>query len=124
MLTWIVIVFVAASFQLFRVNQAIYSSVAIAHTKMFDGAWQANCFNKTNRCIYNSDGHAQVKWDPTNMPEVIVQASACFGVGSWVSCVFEPGPTRRHRDATALSALEWAPERTIPYASVRGSAAV
>lgn len=78
MLTWIVIVFVAASFQLFRVNQAIYSSIAIAHTKMFDGAWLANCFNKANRCIYNSDGHAQVRWDPTNMPEVRVPVVGMF----------------------------------------------
>ncbi len=78
MLTWIVIVFVAASFQLFRVNQAIYSSIAIAHTKMFDGAWVANCFAKRNGCIYNSDGHAQVKWDTRNMPEVIVQAVGMF----------------------------------------------
>ena len=39
MLTWILILFVAAALQLFRVNQAIYLSVTSAHTQMFNGAW-------------------------------------------------------------------------------------
>lgn len=78
MLTWIIIVFVAASLQLFRVNQALYSSITSAHTQMFNGAWVANCFNKTARCIYNSDGHAQVRWHPRNMPEVYVQTVGMF----------------------------------------------
>lgn len=78
MLTWILILFVAAALQLFRVNQAIYSSVTSAHTQMFNGAWTANCFNKSSRCIYNSDRHAQVRWHPTNMPEVYVQTVGMF----------------------------------------------
>ncbi len=78
MLTWILILFVAAALQLFRVNQAIYLSVTSAHTQMFNGAWTANCFNKSSRCIYNSDGHAQVRWHPTNMPEVLVPTVGMF----------------------------------------------
>jgi hypothetical protein len=78
MLTWIVIVFIAAALQLFRVNQAIYSAVTSAHMQMFNGAWRANCFNKTSRCIYNSDLHAQVRWHPTNMPEVLVESIGMF----------------------------------------------
>ena len=64
--------------QLFRVNQAIYSSVVSAHMQMFNGAWTANCFNKTSRCIYNSDRHAQVRWHPDNMPEVLVSTVGMF----------------------------------------------
>ncbi len=78
MLTWLLIVFVAATLQLFRVNQAIYSSVTSAHMQMFNGAWNANCFNKSARCIYNSDLHAQVRWHPNNMPEVFVQTVGMF----------------------------------------------
>ena len=78
MLTWIIIVFVAASLQLFRVNQAIYSSITTAHWMMFEGAWAANCYDKKNKCIYNSDGHAQVKWSPEKMPEVLVARVGMF----------------------------------------------
>lgn len=78
LLTWILIVFVAASFQLFRVNQAIYASITTAHMLMFEGAWDANCYHKSNKCIYNSDGHAQVKWKPEKMPEVVVQPVGLF----------------------------------------------
>ena len=82
MLTWILILFVAAALQLFRVNQAIYLSVTTAHAQMFSGAWAANCFNKSSRCIYNSDRHAQVRWHPTNMPEVLVPTVGMFR--SWL----------------------------------------
>jgi hypothetical protein len=78
MLTWIIIVFVAASLQLFRVNQALYSSITTAHWMMFEGAWAANCYDKSNKCIYNSDGHAQVKWSPEKMPEVLVERIGMF----------------------------------------------
>lgn len=78
MLTWILVIFVAAAFQLFRVNQAIYSSVVSAHMQMFNGAWTANCFNKSSTCIYNSDRHAQVRWHETNMPEILVPAVGLF----------------------------------------------
>jgi hypothetical protein len=78
MLSFILIIFVAAAFQLFRVNQAIYLSVTAAHTQMFNGAWTANCFNKSSRCIYNSDRHAQVRWHPTTMPEVLVPTVGVF----------------------------------------------
>ncbi len=78
MLTWILIVFVASAFQLFRVNQAIYSSITSAHMQMFNGALTANCYKKTAKCIYNSDSHAQVRWHPTNMPEVLVSTVGMF----------------------------------------------
>jgi hypothetical protein len=78
LLTWILIVFVAASFQLFRVNQSIYSAVTSAHAQMFSGAWTANCFNRSSRCIYNSDSHAQIIWRPADLPEVIVPVVGMF----------------------------------------------
>ena len=78
MLTWILIVFVAGALQLFRVNQAIYSSITAAHTLMFEGAWDANCYNKNNKCIYNSDGHAQVKWKADKMPEILIARIGMF----------------------------------------------
>jgi hypothetical protein len=78
MLTWIIIVFVASALQLFRVNQAIYSSITTAHMLMFEGAWDANCYNKKDKCIYNTDGHAQVKWKPDKMPEIKVATVGMF----------------------------------------------
>ena len=78
MLTWIIIVFVASSLQLFRVNQAIYLSITTAHMMMFEGAWDANCYNKSSKCIYNSDGPAQVKWKPDKMPEISVATVGMF----------------------------------------------
>lgn len=78
MLTWILIMFVAGAFQMFRVNQAIYSSVVSAHMQMFNGAWAHNCYDKSARCIFNSDLHAQVRWHPTNMPEVLVSTVGMF----------------------------------------------
>jgi hypothetical protein len=78
MLTWILIVFVAGALQVFRVNQAIYSSITTAHMLMFEGAWDANCYKKSNKCIFNSDDHAQVKWTPTKMPEINVAKVGMF----------------------------------------------
>ena len=85
MLTWIIIVFIAASLQLFRVNQAIYLSITTAHWLMFEGAWDANCYDRSNKCIYNSDGHAQVKWKKDKMPEILVKT-----VGMFASRLTEP----------------------------------
>ena len=78
MLTWIIILFVAAALQLFRVNQGLYSSIVSAHMQMFNGAWRANCFNKSARCIFNSDLHAQVRWDGDKMPEIYVATVGMF----------------------------------------------
>jgi hypothetical protein len=82
LLTWILVMFAASAFQLFRVNQAIYSSITTAHKLMFDGAWTANCFNRTSRCVFNSDDHAQVIWragnGPRDMPEVLVARVGLF----------------------------------------------
>lgn len=78
LLTWIIIVVVAASLQLFRVNQAIYSSITTAHMLMFEGALEANCFEQSDKCIFNSDGHAQVKWTPAKMPEILVERVGMF----------------------------------------------
>lgn len=78
LLTWIIIVFVAGSLQLFRVNQAIYSSITTAHMLMFEGAWDANCYKRSNKCVFNSDDHAQVKWTEVKMPEILVERVGMF----------------------------------------------
>lgn len=78
MLTFILVVFVAAAFQLSRVNQAIYSSIVSAHWQMFEGAWPHNCAKKSSNCIYNSDKWAQVKWEENKMPEIIVRPVGLF----------------------------------------------
>ena len=78
MLTWIIIMFIASALQLFRVNQGLYSAITSAHMQMFNGAFKANCYNRSAKCVYNSDLHAQVRWHPTNMPEVYVTTIGMF----------------------------------------------
>ncbi len=117
LLTWILILFVAAALQLFRVNQALYLSITSAHTQMFNGAWAANCFNKSSRCIYNSDGHAQVRWHPANMPEVLVPTVGMFRRQLSGQLRLAAWPGAATREATPSSAHAWARVRIIRSAS-------
>ena len=53
MLTWLLLIFFAASYQVFLVNESVYRSMAAVHEKMFELAFPANCYSdSSSNCRY------------------------------------------------------------------------
>jgi hypothetical protein len=73
LLTWIMLIFVAAAYQLFLVNRQITSSLTQVHAKMMRGAFIHNCYDDNIECT-NDDGRLRsaVIWNTTNVPQVRV----------------------------------------------------
>jgi len=81
--TWILLVFIAAIYQLFLVNQTVYSSVAAVHQKIFARAFERNCYEAEDRCRYTTDRAgselgARVIWSTQEVPEVVVPVVGMF----------------------------------------------
>jgi hypothetical protein len=79
LLTWIMLVFVAAAYQLFIANRQITASLVHVHAKMMAGAFQHNCHDDNTECT-NDDGRLRsaVIWNKTNIPEVQVSRLNMF----------------------------------------------
>lgn len=78
LLTWILIAFVAAVYQLFIVNDSIYRSTATVHEMLFRQGFESNCYEKKDECEYNTDEHAKVIWNARKIPEIKVQTVGLF----------------------------------------------
>lgn len=78
LLTWIILMFFAAIYQTYLVNQTIYRSMTAAHALLFDVAFEHNCADDDSDCEYNSDEHAKVIWNPNDIPEVTVPVVRMF----------------------------------------------
>lgn len=78
LLTWIILIFFAAVYQLYLVNQTIYRSMTAVHVKLFEGAFEHNCADDESRCEHNTDENAKVIWNPNNIPEVTVPVVRVF----------------------------------------------
>jgi hypothetical protein len=78
LLTWIMVVFFAAAYQMFVVNDSIYKSVSAAHRELFAAAFRYNCADQGNsNCHYSRDRVVFV-WDPMNLPETRVPTVPIF----------------------------------------------
>lgn len=78
MLTWIVLLFFAAAYQVFMVNETLYRSMSTVHARMFALAFQHNCYEDEDRCRFNVDGHAQPIWREQDFPEVRIPTIQMF----------------------------------------------
>ncbi len=87
LLSWIMIVFFAAAYQLYLSSNTIYQSLAAVHQEMFRQGFAHNCPTHGSRCSYKTGPtrHALVVWDSTTIPErqtPVLGLFARFGLGS------------------------------------------
>ena len=86
MLSWVLVVFIAAIYQVFLVNQAVFNSIAAVHQHVFSLAFERNCAEAELRCTYTRDaggpeGGAGVIWTPHDVPEVQIPVVGMFREG-------------------------------------------
>jgi hypothetical protein len=80
LLTWILLIFIAAIYQLFLVNHAVFASLAHVHTRIFEKAFARNCPDKPE-CEYGTDlggSAARVVWTPEEIPEINIPIVGMF----------------------------------------------
>lgn len=85
LLTWILLIVIAAMYQLFLVNQSIYASIAAVHQKVFKIGFARNCSEARSECKYTTDQAgggqlgARVIWSTIDVPEVRIPIVGLFG---------------------------------------------
>ncbi len=88
--TWVILFFMAAAIQLFKVDRAVFKSITAAHATHFEEALRHNCYKDAEDCTY--DGGAQqtrVEWDPVYMPSVIIPTVGLFQSALGVETLIE-----------------------------------
>jgi hypothetical protein len=86
LLTFVLITFVAAAYQVYLVNQTIFRSITAAHALLFSRAFERNCADHDSRCEYSQDPRAErldgvaasVEWNPAELPEVKIPVVGMF----------------------------------------------
>lgn len=78
LLTWVMLVFFAAAYQMFIVNESIYRAMTAVEAEAFSRAFQHNCYKKGNNCRFDVDGHAMPKWNEQTFPEVRIRTVSFF----------------------------------------------
>lgn len=81
LLTWILLAFIAAIYQLFLVNQSVYASLTAVHTRLFEQAFERNCPDDNPRCTYTTDNAgagARVIWSSDQIPETRIAVVGMF----------------------------------------------
>jgi hypothetical protein len=91
LLTWLILVFVAAALQIFVMNESLYRSLTATHAKMMTdgfshnhwqydaGSWDNNCASDYHSWnTYNTDEHAKEIWNYQDFPEIRVQVLGMF----------------------------------------------
>lgn len=74
LLTWIIVIFVAAIYQLFWTNQTIYRSLTVVHAEMFRQAFATNSADEE----YNRNENVNVILNPYEIPEARVPVVGFF----------------------------------------------
>jgi hypothetical protein len=91
LLTWLILVFVAAALQIFIMNESLFRSLTATHAQMMQdgfkhnhwqydaGTWDNDCFSSFDSWnTYNTDEHAKEIWRYTDFPEIRVQTLGMF----------------------------------------------
>ena len=79
LLSWLLIVFIAAAYQIFMANETIFRSLAAVHQMLFTQAFENNCADKgTAECRYTSGDRNRVTWSPNHVPEVRIPVVGLF----------------------------------------------
>jgi hypothetical protein len=79
MLTWLLLLFFAATYQVFLVNETVYRSMTAVHQRLFARAFPSNCYDDGDeKCKYNTDATANVIWRKQDFPELQVRTVKLF----------------------------------------------
>jgi hypothetical protein len=88
LLTFVLITFVAAAYQMFFVNRTVFRSLTAVHQQLFERAFDRNCFESRpdRSCEYSQDAPAEgfagvaagVVWSPEEIPEVMIPVVGLF----------------------------------------------
>jgi len=77
LLTWLLITLIAAMYQIFLANDAMYRSLSAVHQRLFaDTFTNRNCYDDTEDCTYTRD--RGVLWSTADIPEVRVPRVGLF----------------------------------------------
>ena len=83
-LTWIMLVFFAAAYQMFIVNETIYRSLTAVHSQLMRDGFEHNCYQAEDKCWHDTDKHAHVIWrerdgsGTLDIPEIRIIAVKMF----------------------------------------------
>ncbi|MAG69738.1 MAG: hypothetical protein CL471_05495 [Acidobacteria bacterium] len=79
LLSWLVLVLMAAAYQIFIVNETIFRSITAVHQQLFERAFENNCYSQaTVKCAYDSNFRNLVIWRPEDIPEVEIPVVGIF----------------------------------------------
>ncbi len=92
LLTWLILVFVAAALQIFIMNESLFRSLTATHAKMmtdgfahndwrYDGStWESDCtgYSSSAQHEYDTDTYAKEIWNYDNFPEIRVPVLGMF----------------------------------------------
>jgi hypothetical protein len=79
MVSWILIVFIAAAHQVFLVNETIFRSITAVHQDLFTTAYKHNCASSREECTYDGgDLKAKSIWTPEAIPEIEITRVGMF----------------------------------------------
>lgn len=79
MISWVLIVFIAAAHQLFLVNETIFRSMTAVHQALFRETFRHNCYQDREDCTYDGgDGRVKIIWDPAVFPEIHIRRVGLF----------------------------------------------
>jgi hypothetical protein len=88
LLTFVLVTFVAAAYQIFLVNRTVFRSLTAVHQVLFSRAFDRNCSDRRSdqSCVYSqdpsADGYggiaANVVWSPAEIPEVMIPVIGLF----------------------------------------------
>ncbi len=78
--SWVILLFMAAAIQLFKVDRAIFRSLTAAHATHFEEAFtKHNCAEQIPDCTYDGGAvQTRVEWDPSTMPSVAIPIIGLF----------------------------------------------
>jgi hypothetical protein len=76
----ILVAFIAAMYQMFLANEAVYHSITAAHHLLMRSGFAVNCAApRVQECSYDPDGNAEVIWNTISMPEIKIPVIRFFG---------------------------------------------
>lgn len=77
---WVILLFMAAAIQLFKVDRAVFRSLTAAHATHFEEAFtRYNCAEQIEDCTYDGGAvRSRVEWDPRSMPSVAIPILGLF----------------------------------------------
>ncbi len=97
LLTWLLIAFFAAVYQMFLVNQTLYRSITAVEQRIFSIAFDRN----QSDTEYDTDQGARAIWRPVEIPEVVIPTVGMFS-SAYATAGVDPSSLRLSSNARAF----------------------